>query len=249
MTTLPIIFGELHSLIEAKLAAARRAFGHPVAKGDASENAWLSLFNEYLPQRYRAEKAFAVDSEGRFSQQLDVVVFDRQYTPFIFTHEGQHVIPAESIYAVFEAKQAVDAGNIKYAMEKVESVRALKRTSLPIPTANGPAKAKEPHHIIGGFLALDSTWTPALGGALQTALASKEHAAGRLDIGCIASHGMFLHLPDARYQITPKGKPATAFLLELVAQLQALATVPMVDIRAYAKWLDEAEPSTAAVKS
>ena len=239
MTTLPIIFDELHKLIEAKLAAARRAFGHPVAKGDASENAWLAMFNEYLPKRYRAEKAFAVDSGGRFSQQLDVVIFDRQYTPFIFTHEGQHVIPAESIYAVLEAKQTIDASNVKYAMQKVESVRELTRTSLPIPTANGQAKAKEPHHILGGFLALDSSWTPSLGDALQTALMNEEHAAGRLDLGCIASHGMFTRLPDGHYQITLKGKPATAFLLELVAQLQTLATVPMVDIRAYAKWLDD----------
>lgn len=243
MTTLSIIFDELHKLIETKLAAARRAFGHPVSKGDASESAWLAMFNEYLPQRYRAEKAIAVDSDGRFSQQLDVVIFDRQYTPFIFTHEGQHIIPAESIYAVFEAKQTIDAGNIKYAMEKVESVRALTRTSLPIPTANGSAKAKEPHNILGGFLALGSDWNPPLGGALQTALMSNEHTNGRIDLGCIASHGIFTRLADDRYQITSKGKPATAFLLELVSQLQALATVPMVDIRAYAKWLDDSKSS------
>ena len=30
---------------------------------------------------------------------------------------------------------------------------------------------------------------------------------------------------------------ATAFLFELIARLQALATVPMIDIRAYAAWL------------
>lgn len=36
---------------------------------------------------------------------------------------------------------------------------------------------------------------------------------------------------------TPQGKPATAFLFELIARLQACATVPMIDIRAYAKWL------------
>ena len=32
-------------------------------------------------------------------------------------------------------------------------------------------------------------------------------------------------------------KPATAFLFELIARLQSIATVPMIDIRAYAKWL------------
>jgi hypothetical protein len=42
----------------------------------------------------------------------------------------------------------------------------------------------------------------------------------------------------ARYaQATPVNKAATAFLFELIARLQACATVPMIDIRAYAKWL------------
>jgi len=33
-------------------------------------------------------------------------------------------------------------------------------------------------------------------------------------------------------------RPATAFLLELIARLQEQATVPMIDVRAYARWLD-----------
>ena len=32
-----------------------------------------------------------VDSNGVFSQQIDVVVFDRQYSPFIFRYEGQRI--------------------------------------------------------------------------------------------------------------------------------------------------------------
>jgi len=34
-----------------------------------------------------------------------------------------------------------------------------------------------------------------------------------------------------------QSKPATAFLLELIAKLQEIGTVPMTDIRAYAHWL------------
>jgi hypothetical protein len=59
--------------------------------------------------RYQAEKAHVVDSTGAFSEQIDVVVFDRQYSPFIFKFEGQIIIPAESVYALFEAKQGINA--------------------------------------------------------------------------------------------------------------------------------------------
>ena len=49
--------------------------------------------DEILAPRYQAATAHVVDSEGNFSDQIDVVVFDRQYSPFIFTFEGQKIIP------------------------------------------------------------------------------------------------------------------------------------------------------------
>lgn len=82
----------------------RKTLQHPGTKGDASENAWLQLFQTYLPQRYTVVKVHIVDNRDQFSDQIDVVVFDPQYSPFIFQYEGQTVIPAESVYAVFEAK-------------------------------------------------------------------------------------------------------------------------------------------------
>jgi hypothetical protein len=58
-----------------------------------------------------------------------------------------------------------------------------------------------------------------------------------LDIGCVAAHGTFACDAKGRHAFIPEGKPATAFLFELIALLQGSATVPMIDIRAYAKWL------------
>ena len=61
----------------------------------------------YLPHRYQAETAHVVDSRGAFSQQIDVVVFDRQYSPFIFKFQRQTIVPAESVYAA--VKEYVDS--------------------------------------------------------------------------------------------------------------------------------------------
>src|SRR5262249_49951459 len=140
---------------------------------DASEEVWLELLQTYLPKRYQAAKAHVVDSNGTFSDQIDVVIFDRQYSPFILSYKGQTIVPAESIYAVFEAKQSMNAGQIAYAQEKVASVRRLHRTTLPIPYANGtyPAKALIP--ILGGLLTFESDWQPALGEPLKNALAAE----------------------------------------------------------------------------
>lgn len=164
-------------------------------------------------------------------------MFDRQYSPFIFNYEGQTIIPAESVYAVFEAKQTANAQLVAYAQEKVASVRRLHRTSLPIPYAKGVYPPKPLIPILGGLLTFESDWTPGLGPSFQQALA-KETGDGRLDIGCVAAHGhFFFDAADNTHRLVNEGKPATAFLFKLIAQLQFSGTVPMIDVDAYAKWL------------
>ncbi|MBF9052316.1 hypothetical protein GTA62_20365 [Roseobacter sp. HKCCD9010] len=229
----------LHDDIQQRLATARKTFGHNVTKGDASETVWLDMLQKYLPERYKAAKAHVVDSEGKFSDQIDVVVFDRQYSPFIFHYEGQIIVPAESVYAVFEAKQTSNSEQIKYARNKVASVRRLHRTSLPIPYAEGVYRAKPLIPIYGGLLTFDSDWSPPLGKPLIKALedASDEE---RLELGCVASHGYFAYDNKAKsYDLQAGGKTATAFLFKLISQLQFSGTVPMIDIQAYARWLSE----------
>lgn len=230
------LLSSLHDDIQSRLAIARKSLAHPGTKGDASESIWVELLDKYLPKRYQAATAHVVDSEGSFSDQIDVVVFDRQYSPFIFNFQGQSIIPAESVYAVFEAKQTANAKLVDYAHKKVASVRRLQRTSLPIPHAGGTHPAKPLQHIIGGLLTLDSDWSPALGQALLDALTSAG-SAERLDLGCVASHGTFFLDTTGDYALNSSNKPATAFLFELITRLQAMATVPMIDVRAYARWL------------
>ncbi len=229
----------LHDDIHQRLETARKTMGHNTSKGDASEKIWLEMLQKYLPKRYQAEKAFVVDSTGKFSDQIDVVVFDRQYSPFIFDYEGQKIVPAESVYAVFEAKQTIDAGYVKYAQDKIQSVRKLHRTSLPIPHAGGTYPAKPPVKIYGGILTLESDWTPPMGTALETALNADK---GCLDLGCIAAHGYFMYENASEsYQFFNVSKPATVFLFQLISQLQFSGTVPMIDILAYLQWLNNPE--------
>jgi hypothetical protein len=231
------LLASLHEDIQQRLSIVRKSFNHPGTKGDASEGVWIDLLEKYLPKRYQAATAHVVDSLGNFSQQIDVVVFDRQYSPFIFNYQDQTIIPAESVYAVFEAKQAANAEMVAYAQEKVASVRRLHRTSLPIPYAKGTYPAKPLIPILAGLLTFESEWSPALGSSLDQAL-SKNKGEGRLDIGCVASHGhFFFDAANDRYQMVTEGKPATAFLFKLISQLQFSGTVPMIDVEAYGKWL------------
>lgn len=198
----------------------------------------MGIFDAYLPSRYKSAKAFVVDSRGSFSDQIDIVVYDAQYSPPIFLYEKQTIIPAESVYAVFEAKQTLNAEHVEYARQKVASVRRLCRTSLPIPHAGGTYPDKKPVHIRGGLLALDSDWKPAFGDPLSESLGSGEDC-DSLDLGCVATRGYFeFDEQKQEYETHEPSKPSTAFLFALISQLQSSGTVSMIDMRAYARWLD-----------
>ncbi|MEM6287925.1 MAG: DUF6602 domain-containing protein [Bacteroidota bacterium] len=232
------VLASLHDDVQHRLQTARKSIGHPTSRGDASESVWIELLNTYLPERYRAAKATVADSKGEFSDQIDVVVYDRQYSPLIFTYEGETVIAAESVYAVFEAKQSTSAKYVGYAQDKAESVRRLHRTSLPIPYAGGVYPPKPPPHLTAGLLTFESDWkSPPMGDPLRKALGAGE-GDRQLDLGCIAAHGYFERDSDSGvYHFDTDGKHATGFLFRLIADLQMKATVPMIDIAAYAEWL------------
>lgn len=232
--SLPKLLDHLHLQVESELTTTRSALHHPTDKGDASEQVWINLLRSYLPKRYMVSQAHVVDSEGRFSQQIDVVVHDRQYSPLVFTFQGVQYVPAESVYAIFEAKQEANAETVGYAQTKAESVRSLTRTSMIVPTVDGPKPAKEPGRILAGLLSLSCSWRPAMG----RTLAGHLHARGgdaQLDMGCIADSGAFFLKGDGELELQPGPRAATRFLLEFMARLQELGTVPMLDIRRYAR--------------
>jgi hypothetical protein len=232
---LPQLLAALQNALETELTSARVAIGHPGTKGTESEDAWVKVLNRYLPKRYVATRATVIDSSDNQSDQIDIVIHDRQYTPWVLKMNSARFVPAEAVYAVFEVKQTLNKGHVEYAAKKVASVRQLKRTSLPIVHAGGQHEAVEPRPILGGILTLCSDdWTPALGDPLQASIAGLR-SDGRLDLGCVMSEGVFCVEEQVVQPVTSEA-PLALFLLELIAQLQDLGTVPRIDVRAYARW-------------
>ena len=84
-TKLTELFAALQSEMISK-ASFSNAFNHP--KGDNSEESWINWFNHYLPQRYKAAKATIIDSNGCISDQIDLVLYDAQYSYLAFNENG-----------------------------------------------------------------------------------------------------------------------------------------------------------------
>ncbi|MDD5671434.1 MAG: hypothetical protein PHN49_07335 [Candidatus Omnitrophica bacterium] len=229
----------LQQTMQSKFRLAKQTT-HPVTKGDANELEWLQMLSNYLPTRYCADKAFVIDSEGNVSHQIDIVIYDRHYSPFILRESGAKYIPAESVYAAIEVKPEITSVTIGYAAKKAASVRALKRTTTSIVHAGGKIKKpRKPFYILAGILAANGTLSLQLKEKNQKAAAS----ATFLNFGCALNERAFWFRKSKHNcyvcEESNKGEALIFFFLNLLSELQQLGTVPAIDIQAYAKVLKD----------
>lgn len=260
MIDLKELFCGLQKQMLASLNVDREFIGHPGSKGDATEQRWIEFLRTYLPDRYKVDKAIVIDSTGNVSEQMDVVIYDAIYTPFIFNQDGFMYIPAESVYAVFEVKQDVK-GYIDYAAQKVESVRKLKRTSIEMVASGRRTLAAPLTKIIGGILTTTSSYS-----GQETIKKQLRELKGyqTLDLGCLCDSGSFYvdydeqkpegldpmkDIKEKRKYIeqvyasrevkeikfSDKEVSLFTFFLQLVSYLKSIGTVPAIDINAYLK--------------
>ena len=206
------IFRHVQTQMLARLASGE-LFEHPTACGAATEQHWLDLFNQYLPERYRSSPAFIVDSDGRRSRQIDIAIYDRFYSPLLFPLPSGLHLPAESVYAVFEVKQMFNYRLIRDAGRKAASVRRLRRTSVPVISAGQLRPPLTPQPILAGILALRSGWNRPFERQLPKALRPLKPEE-TLDLGCALQQAAFEILPSphspALRLSTPAGRDASA---------------------------------------
>ena len=221
--------------MRARLTLNRKILTHPVAKGDANELEWIDMLSSYLPSRYRADKAFVIDCEGHVSDQIDIVIYDRHYSPFILKQNGSTYIPAESVYAVVEVKPTLNTVNINYASKKAASVRKLKRTTASIVHAGGKIdEPKEPFNILAGIFTIDGNCTDVLKIKL-----SKLSEQKFLHFGCSLDHVAFWFKSQETknyfFEKSTREEALAFFFLNLLSELQQLGTAPAIDLKAYIK--------------
>ncbi|WP_163850521.1 DUF6602 domain-containing protein [Pseudooceanicola aestuarii] len=220
-------------VLDLKLASS--SIGHAPTTGSVNEDHWISVFRAYLPKRYEVASGFVIDSQGARSDQIDMVIYDKHFTPTLLDQQSHHYIPAEAVYAVFEAKPHFDKDYLKYAGQKAASVRKLHRTSVSIAHAGGKFAPKEPFPILAGIVAARSSWTDGLGKSFSGNLPTSGDEA--LNCGCALEHGAFDDF-DGGVNVTPRDGALVYFLFRLLSKLQSMGTVPAIDWAAYAQILN-----------
>lgn len=246
-------FLERQKLLSAELELPLQFTKHPTTLGDATEANWTRMLKSFLPGRYEVGGIYALDAKGGQSEQIDLAIYDRQYSPLWFESGGHRFVPVESVYAIFEIKQSINSKHVAYAANKIASVRRLNRTSAPIVdiygTQDGPALRDRP--IIGGILALRTDWASGLSSDVGISHLRKHQGETHIDLGLSLLDTGFDHVSnDCNTKILSPGLTFSNsdvqliwFTMHLFRRLQAIGTAPAVDLQVYEAILDDVKAS------
>src|SRR5260370_40344766 len=107
------VFDDISAQMRRDFEKARKAIvAHSGMKGAAFEDAVRGFLENYLPPSLAVCTGQLFDSTGAQSNQLDLIIYDRQATPVLYRTGEIRVIPIECAYAVIKVKAQLSPSKI-----------------------------------------------------------------------------------------------------------------------------------------
>lgn len=73
--------------------------------GNYREGMWVKFFRGIIPLKYSlTQGVIIIDSKGNVSKEVDIVIFDEQFTPYVFQYNSLKFIPIEAVVIAVECK-------------------------------------------------------------------------------------------------------------------------------------------------
>jgi hypothetical protein len=237
-------------VLRGQLMLSASSITHNGVKGEVNEEHFISILRRYLPRRYGVDQGIVIDSNGQTSDQIDIIIYDPQYTPPLLDQQSHRYILAEAVYAVIEAKAMINKVNIMdHAVKHAQSVRRLHRSSSRIVDARGSIDGKKScdgsamavFPILAGIVALDAEWNGGLNSEAFKGIITSLNGNQTISFG-FAANDLAFDLAHAPFDATLAHGALTFshiegslawFLFNLLKRLQHLGTVPAVDWNRY----------------
>ena len=108
---------------------AARTATTPGLVGSAIEKPVRRLLSSVLPRGLSVGTGCVVDSYGKTSRQIDIVLYERDICPVFRVNDTPEAtyFPCEGVVAVGEVKAAIDGPKLEDSFEKIASVKVLRR--------------------------------------------------------------------------------------------------------------------------
>ena len=118
-----IVIANIKNAINKSEAADN--YDNRVLKERAREIFITELLQPYLNPTMGTCTGIVIDSDGNHSNQIDVIIFDRNVIPPSMLSTDEGVIPSESVLARIEIKSKLTISELKKAVNNARSLKTL----------------------------------------------------------------------------------------------------------------------------
>jgi hypothetical protein len=118
---------------------------HQLTAGISREKIWKSLFEQIIPKKFVIDQGiFIIDSNGEISREVDLAVFDEQYTPYIFNYGHIRFIPIEAVAVVIQCKSKSVGNSLKDWVSSIDKLKTNTQSIVRIASTVLDNKIKNP---------------------------------------------------------------------------------------------------------
>lgn len=223
MSKLPTMMHIASKELQLSLQKVRTAIEHNLSSGQSLEEAVRVFLRKHLHAGLGVTQGQVTDVSGRTTKQLDVIVYDVQSTPMLFTSEekGHQLVPIEGVVGVVEVKSSISASSLPDIIANMQSVKSLEKKAFHLRTV--------PEFITNTFTMYGNTFDhfPVIYSLLAFESSSLENLLPamwelndvllphqRIDHVCLLDKGVIANqIPDGRFDAIPNPTTTSAALV------------------------------------
>lgn len=106
------------------------AISHRGAKGRVREIEIVTEYlQRYLPGHIGVANGECVATDGAVSPECDIILFEKNSTPYLVHKEGYQVFPIECVYGVIEVKSRLDKKELQDSIAKVKEIKSMPKVA------------------------------------------------------------------------------------------------------------------------
>lgn len=201
----------------------RTAIDHNLSSGQSLEEAVRVFLRNHLHAGLNVTQGQVTDTNGNTTRQLDVIVYDAQATPMLFTSEeaGHQLVPIEGVVGVVEVKTEITASTVPGVIANVQSVKSLEKRAYHQPLAPDPivheysmyGRQFDHFPVIYSLVAFESSTLKNLVDAMRQHN-DKLPPFQRIDHTCILDKGVIANFtPEGKLDAIPNSRTISAGLV------------------------------------
>jgi len=170
------------------------AIRHAGNRGSEREKIVEEFLLPLLPEKIGIGNGEIRSSAGSFSNQEDLILYDRINCPRLFVGTSSQIFPAESVSTVVEVKTTLRTKDIKEASSNISNARKMVKTGMSTHVGAGNISFAHPTPIMGCLFAFNlglKEETFMKNWAEIQLMQPPEH---RINLTCILNKMVILHI-------------------------------------------------------